>query len=86
LQKYFKLSKILKLPRIGKCRLRSVILDTSEVEIRRTVAQAKKFLRPQLNRKKKKLGMVVHTCHSSYSKKFKIRGLWSAQDLRGYAA
>jgi hypothetical protein len=37
-------------------------------------AQAKRFLRPHLNRKK--LGMVVCTCHPSEDRKHKIGGSW----------
>jgi hypothetical protein len=39
---------------------------------------SKRFRRPHLNRKKKKLGMVFHACHPSICGKQKnTRGLWS---------
>jgi hypothetical protein len=38
--------------------------------------QKKKFARPHINGKKK-LEMVAGVCHSSYSRKPKIGGLWS---------
>jgi hypothetical protein len=38
------------------------------------LAEIGRIVRPHLNRKK--LGMVVHACHSHNSRKYKI-GLWS---------